>query len=809
MADNLKGFSEETLRRAANVKDAIKEIKEQTRDLNNELRKIGGPLSDVESYYNNISNLSKKLLDTQNKSLISSKGTKDAWLKQNEARIQARALDIQILNLINQKQVGQDKMNSLLDRQIHSLSEAKDQAKILTEEYGKLVESSASLDRRTKFFSKGAEWVKEVKGLKAFAGPFEAAAKASREQVIQNQKALFLEEKIAELKKDTTSRDDKRKIAAEIRQLQQQEGKNYKEILAGKGKAGAAGAKAGIESIMGGIGDFLAGPIWITALIEAFKFIKDAMFAADERTTKLAKGLMISKDAARAIYSSFTNSKSEIDSIYRTTKDITEAFTDLTELTEFVTVSSMKMVEAQIILTKNLGLSKEQAFGVQEAFANSNIEADEGTDIIYDQIAAFANQNKLVSTGKAIFNDIAKTSKLIQVNFKGNLGALTKTTLEAKKLGLTLDQVSKAGSSLLNFEESISAELEAELLTGKDINLEKARAYALNHDIAGLAKEISRQGFTQEEFANYNVIQQEAIAKAYGMQAEEMADMLYKAKVLDKVGGQTLKNMRERADVLEREGKETEAINLRNTIAQLEQGILSGKTLKQAEKANTAQEKFNQSLEQAKEVFTDFVTGESLDKFADLLTRFVESVNMKGFLRTLTGGFVDDEDIAKKRLGEQTKKLSTETDNDKRKQIQENINKLQAEIVEIQKEKKEKFREEAETDSTGTKMKVLRAQEAGYMATGMEEKFAKGGIIVKPIRNATMGEAGPEAVIPLHRLPEMLNANSTNDEAMNKMIALLSQQNTLLAGIKDKKSYIGINGTVFGTTQENNSFVVS
>jgi hypothetical protein len=55
----------------------------------------------------------------------------------------------------------------------------------------------------------------------------------------------------------------------------------------------------------------------------------------------------------------------------------------------------------------------------------------------------------------------------------------------------------------------------------------------------------------------------------------------------------------------------------------------------------------------------------------------------------------------------------------------------------------------------------------------------------------------------------MLNANSTNDEAMNKMIALLSQQNTLLAGIKDKKSYIGINGTIFGTTQENNSFVVS
>ena len=566
---------------------------------------------------------------------------------------------------------------------------------------------------------------------------------------------------------------------------------------------------SGIKGVFEGIEKASIILALFSAAKKIFDFIKDAMLAADERTTKLAKGLMISKDAARSIYSSFTDSKSEIDSIYRTTKDITEAFTDLTELTEFVTVSSMKMVEAQIILTKNLGLSKEQAFGVQEAFANSNIEADEGTDIIYDQIAAFANQNKLVSTGKAIFNDIAKTSKLIQVNFKGNLGALTKTTLEAKKLGLTLDQVSKIGGSLLNFEESISAELEAELLTGKDLNLEKARAYALNHDIAGLAQEITNQGFSQEEFANYNVIQQEAIAKAYGMQAEEMADMLYKAKILDKVGGQTLKNLRERADVLHEQGKETEEINLRNEIAQLEQGILSGKTLKQAEKANTAQEKFNQALEQAKEIFTDFITGDSLDKFADLLTKFVESVEIKGLGRTLIGGLADDEDIAEKRLGEQTKKLSTETDDEKRKQIQENINKLRAEIVEIKKEKKEKFREEAETDSTGIKTKVLRAEEAGFMTTGMEEKFAKGGIIVKPIHNATMGEAGPEAVIPLHRLPEMLNTNGTNDEAMNKMVALLAQQNSLLADIKDKKSYIGINGTVFGTTQENNSFVVS
>jgi hypothetical protein len=628
MADNLKGFDEETLRRASNIGDAIKEIKQQTRDLNKELNGASAPLSDIESYYNNISGLSRKLLDIQDKSLYSSKGTGEALKKQNEARNQARALDIKINELLNQKVEGNTKLNSLIDRQVHNISEAKDQAKMLAEEYGKIAISSANLDTKTKFFSKAAELVKDVRGLRTFAGPFEAAAKAAREQVIQNEKALFLEKKIEEHKKATKEGDKAKqvKIGKEIKEFKDKEGKSSKEILAGKGGAGAAGGKAFTESIGSSLSGFLKGPIWITALIEAAKFIMEAMFEADNRVTKLAKGMSLTKDEARGVYNSLKETKLSINSIYNTTKDVTEAFTDLVDLTGFVTSATDEMIEAQIVLTKNIGLSKEEAFGVQEAFVAFNTDAKAGYDIVNDQLAVFANQNKLLSTGKAVFNDIAKTSKLIQINFNGNLGALVKTTLEAKKLGLSLDQVSKVGSSLLNFEESISSELEAELLTGRDINLEKARAYALNHDIAGLAQEITNQGITQDSFSKMNVIQQEAIAKSLGMSAEEMGDMLYKQKVLEKVGGQTLKNLRERAKVLEKEGKTQDSINLQNKVAALEQGILSGKSFEESEKATSAQEKFNQALEQAKEIFTDFIDGGFLDQLADAIKEFADLV---------------------------------------------------------------------------------------------------------------------------------------------------------------------------------------
>lgn len=539
---------------------------------------------------------------------------------------------------------------------------------------------------------------------------------------------------------------------------------------------------AGIKGAFEGIEKASVILALVAAAKKLYDFIKDAMFAADERTTKLAKGMSLTKDEARGVYNSLKETKFTIESIYNTTKDVTEAYTDLVDLTGFVTSATNEMIEAQIVLTKNIGLSKEEAFGVQEAFIASNVEAKEGYDIVNDQLAAFANQNKLMSTGKVIFADIAKTSKLIQINFNGNLGALAKTTLEAKKLGLTLDQVSKVGSSLLNFEESISSELEAELLTGRDINLEKARLYALNHDIAGLAKEITNQGITQDDFTKMNVIQQEAIAKSLGMSAEEMGDMLYKAKVLDKVGGQTLKNLRERAKA---EGN----INLQNKVAALEQGILSGKSFEESEKATSAQEKFNQALEQAKEIFTDFVDGEYLDQLAEAI---------KSFANLVLGAEGRAKAAAKTaksiRESEEYKKLTPE-------------------------EKADINRKEAVATSQGGATESFIAFGLDALAAALiPNLFGKATTTLSEWNKEADAAAGKlreiktkltEGTTTEIRTPGENNttgAGATSSNQMNEMIKLqtqqnqhLDKQNTLLASIYNKEGVIVLNGTKMGT----------
>jgi hypothetical protein len=401
----------------------------------------------------------------------------------------------------------------------------------------------------------------------------------------------------------------------------------------GKFEIGMKAFTSGFKGLIGGLTGLLKGG-WIGALIGIGKFFIDAMFAADERITNIAKNFSVSKDQAAGIYESIIQIKYGSDNILETTKNLTEAFIELRDITEFIVQPTEDQLKLQVALTKNLGLSKEEALGFQQALIVSNVEASKGEETVYNQVAAFAKQNKLLASGKQIMTEIGKTSKLIQINFKDNLPNLVNTTLEAKKLGLTLDQVSKIGKSLLNFETSITAELEAELITGRELNLEQARYYALTNNIAGLVGEIAKNGITIESFASMNAIEQEKIAAAFGMQADEMADTLYKADVLEKVSKGRTKDLRDQAQALRDQGTATStslAIQLENKAALIENAIYTGKSLEEAEKSVSAQDKFNVALEKAQELFSDLVTGGTLDALSDILLDIIEVLEDLGY----------------------------------------------------------------------------------------------------------------------------------------------------------------------------------
>ena len=169
--------------------------------------------------------------------------------------------------------------------------------------------------------------------------------------------------------------------------------------------------------------------------------------------------------------------------------------------------------------TELLGISAEQATKLGMVMKLTGRSADQIGESIYANVDAGISQ-------KAVYDDVLNTSDDILVSLGGNEAAVAAAASAARKLGMDLAKVNQIADGLLEFESSIGKELEAQLLTGKNINLSKARELALNNDLEGVAEELSKQGASAAEFANMNRIQQQALAEAMGMSREELAKMV-------------------------------------------------------------------------------------------------------------------------------------------------------------------------------------------------------------------------------------------------------------------------------------------
>lgn len=178
-------------------------------------------------------------------------------------------------------------------------------------------------------------------------------------------------------------------------------------------------------------------------------------------------------------------------------------------------------------LTNLLGVSEKSAANLAlraEAFGGTLKGVDES---VFNTVKGFNMQNRSAVNVGQVLEEVGNASDALALSLAGNPEALAEAAAGAQRLGLNLQQAEKIADTLLQFESSIAAELEAELLTGKEINLEGARQAALNNDIAALTKEIGENQQILSAFSSGNRIQQDAIAKSLGMSRDEVAKMIF------------------------------------------------------------------------------------------------------------------------------------------------------------------------------------------------------------------------------------------------------------------------------------------
>jgi len=225
-----------------------------------------------------------------------------------------------------------------------------------------------------------------------------------------------------------------------------------------------------------------------------------------------------------------------LDDKFGTVTDQINTINSLTEQFGFNTIAAFDAINLREAteLTKALGLSAEEAgmLAFNAQVSGQNLEV--GVDQAVKGISPLLSQRK-------ILQEISKVSPSIALAFKNSNVELAKAASSAKLLGLNLSQVDKIAEGLLDIESSLRAEFEAEVITGKQLNLDRARFFALTNKTAELTKEIGKNQAVIDSFSTGTRIEQQAIADSLGLSRDELAKMVQEQTILNGMSAEDIK----------------------------------------------------------------------------------------------------------------------------------------------------------------------------------------------------------------------------------------------------------------------------
>jgi len=450
-----------------------------------------------------------------------------------------------------------------------------------------------------------------------------------RQKIQENERLLAI--KLENLKRNSNNLGESEiKSQEELIAGQQQEIDNQKTILDGiqsinnkynlsKGLTGLIG-----ENIRGYIDDLDKSGVLTAAFSGELFTAEGAAFAAEagmaalataalkgsDNINNLQKNLGISYEAAYDLQNSLAVTAATSDKLYVTSALLNKAFTDLATQTGIVSDFGGDTLVTMTALTKQLGLGTAEASQLALLARTQGKDTEGVLENTVATVSALNRQNGVAISAKAVLNDISTASKSIVVSLGMSPEILAEAATQARALGLSLKQVDAIAGSILDFESSIEKELSFELLTGKQINLEKARELALNNDLVGLTEELKNNAEITEAFATGNRIQQEAAAAAIGLSRDDLADMVYQQELI-KLGA---------------EGFTAEY----------------GEQAYQSMLAQSASEKFEASMEKIKGVIGDIGTifTPIIDGFAALVGYLAESKILLGAIAGIMIGLV-------------------------------------------------------------------------------------------------------------------------------------------------------------------------
>ena len=394
---------------------------------------------------------------------------------------------------------------------------------------------------------------------------------------------------------------------------------------------------AGIKETFASIGRSLLDPMtYVTGIFSLFQKIIELVLEFDARTFKIAKSLGVSVSEARTLQSQFIDIATSSKNFGLRIEEVSQSYGEISTQLGYLAPVQKGFAENAALIQKRTGASAESMEALARQSALTGKTLGETYGIVASTRVIEGARNKIALSTRQIMEGIAKVSSAIVINFKGSTEALTGAVIRATKLGTTLNDINKQGESLLDFETSIQKEFELQVLTGRNINLTRARELALMGNTAGLMEELNKQQVTYDSFMNENVIQRKAEADAIGLSVEELSKRLLLEKQAKVLGAEQGESLQHRYNTLMKTAEGQKRI--KEQLSEQEQADLRRASI---------QDKFQAAIEKLKATLAEVLEGPVKGLIEGFINFISNGENIKKIANTLKWAFTGIADIIK------------------------------------------------------------------------------------------------------------------------------------------------------------------
>jgi len=281
------------------------------------------------------------------------------------------------------------------------------------------------------------------------------------------------------------------------------------------------------ELLKGDFGQITAERVGEAGVISAMDALSTGLLDVSTQTTQFQKDLGLSADKANQLRSRLANIALLSGETALNTTTVVNAFEALNSLGTANVAFSDELVKQVGLLETQLGMSADQ----QARFGFESLKSGKTVDDIVegslDNIGLIEEQTGLELNRLAVLQEASNVTGEIRAQLGFSIENISQAIAKAKSFGMTLQDLAGISNNLLDFQSSISAELEAELFLGKGLNLERARLAALTGDYEVLTSEIMKNIGGEYEFAKLNTLERRKYAAALGMSVDQMSDLVY------------------------------------------------------------------------------------------------------------------------------------------------------------------------------------------------------------------------------------------------------------------------------------------